>query len=68
MKDKWTGRLVGKMHNEEVTRNELADELGVKKSYVSMILNCDRKPPDAQQRLEAAFEAIIERRKNEAKS
>lgn len=66
MKDKWTGRLIGKMHNEEITRNELADELGVKKSYVSMILNCDRKPPDAQKRLEAAVDAIIERRKNQA--
>lgn len=68
MKDKWTGRLVGKMHNEEITRNELADELGVKKSYISMILNCDRKPPDAQKRLETAVDAIIERRKREAKS
>jgi transcriptional regulator with XRE-family HTH domain len=63
LKDKWTGRLIGKMHNHEITRNELANELGVKKSYVSMILNCDRKPPDAQQRLEAAVDAIIERRK-----
>ncbi len=68
MKEKWTGRLIGRMHNEEITRNELADELGVKKSYVSMILNCDRKPPDAQKRLEAAFDAIIERRKKKAKS
>ena len=68
MKDKWTGRLIGKMHNEEITRNELADELGVKKSYVSMILNCDRKPPDAQARLEAAVDAILARRKEKANS
>lgn len=66
MKDKWTGRLVGRMHNEEITRSELAEELGVKKSYVSMILNCERKPPDAQKRLEAAFDAIVERRKMES--
>ena len=63
MREKWTGRLVGRMHNEEITRNELANELGVRKSYVSMILNGDRKPSDAQQRLEAAVDAIIERRK-----
>ena len=68
MKDKWTGRLVGKMHNEEITRNELAEELGVKKSYISMILNCERKPPHAQQRLEAGVDAIIERRKQSEKS
>ena len=63
MKEKWTGRLIGRMHNEEITRNDLANELGVKKSYISMILNCDRKPPNAQQRLEAGVDAIIERRK-----
>ena len=63
MKDQWTGRLVGIMHCEGITRHELANELGVKKSYISMILNCDRKPPNAQQRLEAAVDAIIERRK-----
>lgn len=68
MKEKWTGRLIGKMHNEGITRNELADELGVRKSYISMILNCERKPPDAQQRLEAGVAAIIERRKKEANS
>lgn len=68
MIEKWTGRLIGKMHNEGITRNELADELGVQKSYVSMILNCERKPPNAQQRLETAVDAIIERRKNEAKA
>lgn len=63
MREKWTGRLVGKMHNEEITRNDLAEELGVNKAYISMILNCDRKPPGIQQRLEAAVDAIIERRK-----
>lgn len=68
MKDVWTGHLVGKMHNEEITRNDLAAELGVTKSYISMVLNCDRKPPDAQKRFEAAVDAIIERRENEAKS
>ena len=68
MREKWTGRLIGRMHNEEITRNDLANELGVKKSYISMILNCVRKPPGAQQRLEAGVDAIIERRKKELKS
>ena len=39
MPEKWTGRLIGKMHNEKITYDELANELGVTKSYVSMILN-----------------------------
>lgn len=68
MKEKWTGRLIGRMHNEEITRQDLANELGVQKSYISMILNGDRKPPDAQKRLEAGVDAIIDRRKSELKS
>lgn len=56
------------MHNNEITRQDLANELGVQKSYISMILNGDRKPPDAQKRLEAGVDAIIDRRKSELKS
>lgn len=59
MIEKWTGRLVGKMHNYGITLSDVADELGVTKAYVSMILNCARKPAGARERLEAAVEAII---------
>lgn len=65
MPDKWTGRLVGKMHNERVTYDQLAEELGVGKSYVSMILNGARKPAGIKERMEAAFNAILEKRKSE---
>lgn len=63
MVEKWTGRLVGRMHNERVTYDELAAEMGVGKSYVSMILNGKRKPAGSQERMEAAFNAVIEKRK-----
>ena len=63
MKDKWTGVLIGKMHNADVTFDDLATELGVTKAYVSMILNGRRKPPEAKQRLQAAFESILRKRK-----
>ena len=68
MVEKWTGRLIGKMHNNGVSTTDLATELGVTKAYISMILNGARKPPDAKNRLETAVDAIIERRKGEAKS
>lgn len=64
-KDKWTGRLIGRMHNEDVTYEELGKELGIGKGYVSMILNCERKPKGMQAKMEAAFDAIIARRKAE---
>ena len=62
MVEKWTGRLVGKMHNHSISNADVAEELGVTKAYVSMILNGARKPKDAKRRLEAAVDAIIERR------
>lgn len=64
-KDKWTGRLIGRMHNEEVTYEELGAEMGVSKAYVSMILNGARKPNGVQAKMESAFDSIIARRKEE---
>lgn len=65
MPEKWTGRLVGRMHNEEITFDQLASEMGVTKAYVSMILNGRRKPPEIQRRMEEAVEAILQRRKEQ---
>lgn len=65
MVEKWTGRLIGKMHNNGISISDLASELGVTKSYISMILNGARKPTDAKARLEAAVDAIITRRNKE---
>lgn len=65
MPEKWTGELIGKMHNARITYDELAAEMGVTKSYISMILNGTRNPDGAQQRLEAAFDAVVAREKEE---
>ncbi len=62
MPEKWTGDLIGKMHNERVTINDLADEMDCTNAYVSMILNGKRKPSGAQEKLEAAFKAIVAKR------
>lgn len=62
MPETWTGNLIGKMHNKDVTYDELAKEMGVTKSYVSMILNGHRRPPDIRNRMEVAFNSIIQRR------
>ena len=65
MNEKWTGNLVGKMHNEKVTLQDMADEMGVTKAYVSMILNGLRKPKDVKYRMETAFSSIMDKRKEE---
>ena len=64
MPEAWTGRLVGKMHNKEISCHELAGELGCSKAYVSMILNGRRNPHGARAKFEAAVDHIILRRKD----
>ena len=63
MPEKWTGRLIGRLHNERVTYEELAKEMGVTKSYISMILNGARKPEGVRERMEAALATIIEQKR-----
>ena len=58
MPEKWTGKLIGEMHNAGIKRKDIADYLGCNKSYISMILNGTRTPPDAKERLRDAFEAV----------
>ena len=65
MPEKWTGRLVGRLHNEQITYEELANEMGCTKAYISMILNGARKPDGIQKRMEDAVSSIISKRKKE---
>ena len=58
----WTGRLVGKMHTNGVTIQDLADELGYSRGYVSMLLNSEREPDGVRTRLESAYERVIAKR------
>lgn len=65
MTQKWTGTLIGKMHNANITRKDLADKLGVGKPYVTMILNGQRNPKNAKELLTTAFEEIVKEREVE---
>lgn len=66
MNEKWTGNLIGKMHNEGVTYQDMADEMGVTKSYISMIFHGSRKPKGIKKRMEDAFASVVENRKNQS--
>ena len=63
MPEKWTGNLIGQMHCNGVTFDDLANEIGCTKAYISMILNSKRKPPKARERLETAYKNIVANRK-----
>lgn len=66
MPEKWTGKLIGEMHNAGVTYQELADEMGVTKPYVSMLLNSRRSPKGVQERMESAFSALLQKKNGES--
>ena len=57
--DKWTGELIGNMHNNHITIEDVANKMGYSKAYVSMILNCKRKPPNIEIKMKAAVDDLI---------
>ncbi len=65
MPEKWTGNLVGRMHNERVTLDDLAKQMGLSRGYVSMILNGKRSPDGAKERLNTAFADVLAARKEQ---
>lgn len=59
---KWTGNLVGLMHDHKITKTMLAEELGVSREYVSMILNEHREPAFAEDRFVDAVHRLIKKK------
>ena len=59
MPEKWTGRLVGRMHNNQITVDDVAKHLGFSRSYCSLILNSKRNPPGIREKMETAVSEII---------
>ena len=59
MPKEWTGHLVGLMHIHKINNKMLADSIGVTESYISMILNGHRDPPDAEHRFTEAVNKLI---------
>ena len=63
---KWTGPLVGKMHQNGITFTELAADLGVKKNYIGMVLNGEREPKSGvctKDNVKEAVDRLIAKRK-----
>ena len=56
---KWTGDLIGRMHNAGVDRVDIAEYMGVTKSYITAILNGRKTPPNAKERLNTAFAEVV---------
>lgn len=64
MPAQWTGKIVGEMHNNNITGKMLAAELGWHEKYLSQVLNSIVTPKNAEVKVSAALERLIERRTN----
>lgn len=65
MPEPWTGRLIGRMHNHNITMQELAERMGVTRAYVSLLLNSKRNPPGIREKMESTVAEMIEERKQQ---
>ena len=62
MSEQWTGQIVGLLHTHRITQAELAAELGLTAQYISMVLNGKKSSKGINERMEAAIQAIVDRR------
>lgn len=61
MPAQWTGRIVGEIHNNALSCKELAKEIGWNEKYLSQVLNSENPPKNAEEKVTAALERLIER-------
>ena len=59
MPAKWTGEVVGIMHQHRITRTQLAMKLDFTLEYVSMVLNGKREVEGHEERFRAALDELI---------
>ena len=62
MLEEWTGRVVGELHVQGITMQQLAEEMGITNRYLAMVINGHRNPPDAEKRCWEAIKRIVDRR------
>ena len=64
----WIGDFVGRMHRHRVTITQMAQEIGVTREYLSMILNGHREPLGIEKRMNDALDSVVEKnsRKDES--
>lgn len=66
MLEKWTGEVVGTMHIYGISSKALAEKMHINEKYLSGILNCHRKPKDAELRVRAALHDILREIRDDA--
>ena len=57
----WIGDFIGRMHRHRVKITQIAQEMGVTREYLSMILNGHREPKGIEKRMNDALDSVIEK-------
>lgn len=57
--EQWIADAVGRMHIHKITQTDIANNLGVTREYVSMILRGVKTPKRAKERINRAINEII---------
>lgn len=60
MKDEWTGHAVGIMHVWGISPISLAERIGWHPKYLSAILNCKKRPKDAEAKVMSALTSMVD--------
>lgn len=60
MPEEWTGNVIGIMHNNRITYQQLADKLNWHVKYLSAVMNSKRNPPDAERKVRHALTELLE--------
>lgn len=63
MAEKWTGKLVLKMHNNRIKQKDIAAKLGRTNSYVSNVINGYPVDEDVKNRFISAVDELIAEKK-----
>lgn len=58
----WSASLVGKMHVNKVSQDQLAEKMGISREFVNAVLNGRRELNGAKERFNSALEEIIKSR------
>ena len=62
MPAQWTGKLIGRLHNNGITVKQLAAAMGLHEKYVSQVLNSHYEPKNAEEKFNEALDELIQQR------
>lgn len=59
----WTGEIIGEMHNNEISYQQLANKLGWHVKYLSAVMNGKRNPAEAEAKVRIALRELLEEKR-----